>query len=146
MSTSNNLFPNIKNLSVTKSIIFVVAFHTLFAFQCNKPSEQGECRYDAVAPIATANVPDTGLVNTNIPIPIQYNISNGCGRYLNMDESITGNNRNITLNARYEGCVCTMVFKTLDTVYNFNASVPGTYYLNFQQSDNNFLRDTITIQ
>ena len=146
MRTSNNSFLNTKNISLKKSIVIVIGFHTLFAFQCNKPSEQGECRYDAVAPIATANVPDTGLVNTNIPIPIQYNISNGCGQFLNMGESIQGNNRNITINARYEGCVCTMVFLTLDTVYNFNAATPGTYYLNFDQGNNNFLRDTILIQ
>jgi len=146
MRTSNNSFLNTKNISLKKSIVIVIGFHTLFAFQCNKPSEQGECRYDAVAPIATANVPESGLVNTNIPIPIQYNISNGCGHFLNMGESIQGNNRNITVNARYEGCVCTMVFLTLDTVYNFNAAAPGAYYLNFDQGNNNFLRDTITIQ
>jgi hypothetical protein len=145
MNTSNNLFPNFKYLSVTKSLVFVVVFHTLFAFQCNKPHE-GECTYVEIAPIAMAIVPDTGLANTNIPIPIQYNISNGCGNFLTMEEDAQGNNRNILVRARYQGCVCTMVFMTLDTVYNFNASAPGTYYLNFQQSDNNFLRDSITIQ
>jgi hypothetical protein len=145
MKTSNNSFLNTKNISLKKSIAIVIGFHILFAFQCNKP-KQGECTYVEIAPIATANVPDTGLANTNIPIPIQYNISNGCGQFLNMGESIQGNNRNITVNARYEGCVCTMVFLTLDTVYNFNATTPGTYYLNFQQSNNSFLRDSITIQ
>jgi len=145
MKTSNNSFLINKNLSIKRSIAIVIGFHILFAFQCNKP-HQAECRYDEVAPIASANVPDTGLVNTNIPIPIQYNISNGCGNFLNIEEDIQGNNRNILVYARYEGCVCTMVFKTLDTIYNFNASTPGTYYLNFLQSNNSFLRDTITIQ
>ncbi len=145
MRTSKNSFLNTKNISLKKSIAIVIGFHVLFAFQCNKPN-QGECTYVDIAPIATANVPDSGLVNTNIPIPIQYNISNGCGNFLTMEEDVQGNNRNILVRARYEGCVCTMVFMTLDTVYNFNASTPGTYYLNFQQSNNNFLRDSITIQ
>jgi len=145
MSTSNNFLSVFKNLSLTNTLVFVVVFHSLFAFQCNKPQE-GECNYIAIAPIATANVPDSGLTNTTIPIPIQYNISNGCGHFLNMEETVQGNNRNITVNARYEGCVCTMVFMTLDTVYNFNATTPGTYYLNFNQGNNSFLRDSITIQ
>lgn len=145
MKTSNNSFLITKNLSAKRSIVIVIGFHILFAFQCNKPHE-GECNYVDIAPIATANVPDSGLVNINIAIPIQYNISNGCGHFLNMEEDIQGNNRNILVRARYEGCVCTMVFMTLDTVYNFNTSTPGTYYLNFQQSNNSFLRDSITIQ
>lgn len=144
MRTTNNSFLNTKNLSLKRSIVIVIGFHFLFAFQCNKPHE-GECSYVDIAPIATANVPDSGLVNTNIAIPIQYNISNGCGHFLNMEEDIQGNNRNVLVRARYEGCVCTMVFMTLDTVYNFNASTPGTYYLNFQQGNNSFLRDSITI-
>ena len=145
MKTSNNSFLNTKNLSIKKSIAIVIGFHVLIAFQCNKPHE-GECNSVEIAPIASANVPDSGLVNTNIAIPIQYNISNGCGHFLAMEEVIQGNNRNVLVRARYEGCVCTMVFMTLDTVYNFNASTPGTYYLNFQQSNNSFLRDSITIQ
>jgi hypothetical protein len=145
MNTSSKSFSVFKNLSLTTSLVFVVVFHTLFAFQCNKPHE-AVCIYDEFAPIASANVPDSGLVNTNIPIPIQYNISNGCGHFLNMEETIQGNTRKINVNARYEGCVCTMVFMTLDTVYNFNANTLGTYYLNFNQGNNNFLRDSITIQ
>ena len=123
MKTSNNSFINTKNLSVKRSIAIVIGFHILFAFQCNKPHE-GECTYVEIAPIATAHVPDTGLVNTNIPMPIQYNISNGCGHFLTMEEDIQGNNRNILVRARYQGCVCTMVFMTLDTVYNFNKGTP----------------------
>lgn len=128
-----------------KVIAVILSLHFILAFNCNGPLDDNCLQYQ-IAPISNVNAPATGQVNTTIPIPISYSISNGCGRFHKMEDWTQGNNINITIYAKYEGCICTMVYSTLDTVYNFRPPAAGTYYLNFRQSDSSYISDTINIQ
>ena len=128
-----------------KVIAAILSLHFILAFNCNKPINDN-CLSYKIAPVSNINVPATGQVNTSIPIPISYNISNGCGHFHALEDFAQGNNINVTIYAKYEGCICTMNFSTLDTVYNFTPRATGTYYLNFRQSDSSYISDTINIQ
>jgi len=115
----------------------------LFLFACHR---NNNCLRDEVAPVISVNVPDSGFINQDISIPITYGIGSGCGRFQSVDVTAQGNVRNIRVMARYEGCICTMQYATLETSYLFRTATPGTFYFNFQQSGTDILHDSIVVR
>src|SRR5690606_26789165 len=95
---------------------------------------------------SNAIVPTTGNVNQTISIPVTFQVLNGCGGFGNFIETNDGNSKTITVNAKYEGCYCTQAIEQRQTNYNFSPTTPGTYTLNFTQSNGNLLTYTINIQ
>lgn len=95
---------------------------------------------------SNAIVPSTGNVNQTISIPVTFQVINGCGRFGNFIETNDGNTKTITINAKYEGCFCTQAIEQRQAIYNFNPTTPGTYTLNFTQTNGNVLTHTINIQ
>lgn len=98
------------------------------------------------ADILFAEVPDSGTVNQTIPIPIIFEIVNGCGMFGNIVETNSGATKTIKLNSKYEGCVCTEIMGEVQTTYNFVATTAGTHTINFLQPTGEFLTYTINIQ
>lgn len=87
-----------------------------------------------------------GNVNQEIPFTVYFGINSGCGKYGTPSESILGNTRTISVNAKYEGCACTAIAGVISTIYTFKTTQAGTYYLKFLQGNNTFITDTLIIQ
>lgn len=98
------------------------------------------------ANVISANVPVNGNVNQTIPIVISFTILSGCGGFGNITETNSGNNKTITVNAKYEGCFCTLNVGTVETIYNFLPTTTGIHTLNFSQPNGNLLTYSINIQ
>lgn len=98
------------------------------------------------APVSGVNVPTNGNVNQIIPISLNFTIFNGCGSFGNITETNTGNTKTLTVNAKYEGCICTLPVLEIPTTYNFRATTTGNHIIKFAQPDGTFLNYSINIQ
>lgn len=98
------------------------------------------------ATVLSANVPVAGAANQPIAIPIRFDVINGCGEAGNFTLSQDGNTHTITVNAKYEGCVCTQAIRTIETTYLFTATTTGEHTIRFLQPDGQFLTYSIHIQ
>ena len=98
------------------------------------------------APVISALVPAIGNLNQTIPIDITFSIYNGCGGFGNITETDLGNTKTLTVNAKYEGCVCTQVMGEVQTTYNFTPTTTGIHTLQFLQPNGEYLTYSITIQ
>lgn len=104
------------------------------------------CTSFELAPVLSANVPNTGNVNQVIPITVNFEVRNGCGGFGSISETNSANTKTITVKAKYEGCFCTQVMGNIQTTYNFTATTAGIHTIKFSQPDGNFLTYFITIQ
>lgn len=125
------------------SIILGIAVVT--SVSCNK---ENNCTEYRPAYFDSVNGPNTGIINENIVIEIQYWVSNGCGgdcRFIEKDEGLT---RLIELEAEYQTCsVCTQTPVLITTEYKFMKTEPGEYELKFNSSPNgDFTTLIITIE
>jgi hypothetical protein len=60
-------------------------------------------------------------------------------------ETESGNSKTIEVEAKYEGCVCTLNIPIRKVNYDFTASKSGDYQLNFKSSPTEFITANITI-
>ena len=98
------------------------------------------------APVTSAIVPVSGNVNQVIPISLNFTVFNGCGGFGNITETNVGNVKTLTVNARYEGCICTLPVLDISTNYNFTATTTGIHTIKFAQPNGTFLSYSINIQ
>ncbi len=124
-------------------VFFFFLFISLLG--CNKIPD-GKCVSFAKAPVTGIDGANTALVNQEIILTVSFSCNNGCGQFENFDEVISGNTTTITVNAKYVGCICTQDLPIRQAIYKFKRSQPGTFDLNFFQSDNTFLTHTIIVQ
>lgn len=109
---------------------------------CGIPSP---CLSFSHAPVITAAVPLTGIVNNSISIPITFSVNNGCGSFGNITETNVGNTKTLVVNAKYLGCVCTLAMGEIQTSYNFTPTTIGNQIIKIAQPDGNFLSYSINI-
>jgi hypothetical protein len=88
----------------------------------------------------------TGNINQDISFTVYFGINSGCGKYGSITETVSGNTRTVSVNAKYEGCACTAMAGVITTNYIFKTSQAGIYYFKFSQGNNSFIIDTLTIQ
>lgn len=98
------------------------------------------------ATVSFEDFPSTGNTNQVIPIPITFQIVNGCGAFGNIQETNSGTNKTLKVYAKYEGCVCTEIMGEVQTTYNFIATTTGVHTIKFLQPSGEFLTFTINIQ
>ncbi|MBC7642772.1 MAG: hypothetical protein H7174_10625 [Flavobacterium sp.] len=91
-------------------------------------------------------MPATGNVNQVIPITLNFTVFNGCGCFGNITETNVGNTKTLTVNAKYEGCICTLPVYDVNTTYTFTGTTIGIHTIKFAQPDGSFLSYTINIQ
>jgi hypothetical protein len=133
-----------KNI-IQLSIVCIIA--TLMAFTCKKEdTANNKCLSFAKAPVTAVTGPATGSINQDINLTVSFACSNGCGQFGSFEQARTGNTFEISVTAKYEGCVCTQDIPVRQQTYTFRASQPGTYLLNFVQQNNTFVTHTIVVQ
>lgn len=77
---------------------------------------------------------------------VKFNVMNGCGGFGSFEETVEGNTITVKVIAKYEGCVCTEAIEARDAVYSFNPTTPGTYTLKFQNTEDTFITETVTLE
>ena len=114
-------------------------------FGCHK-NEDSKCLSFSKATVTKIEGANSASVNQEVILTVSFSCYNGCGQFGNFDETITGNTTTITVNAKYEGCICTQDLPTRQVIYKFKKSQAGTYDLKFLQTENTYLTHTIIVQ
>lgn len=113
---------------------------------CEKKQEDDSCLSFNKAPVTKIEGSNSALVNQEIILTVSFGCYNGCRQFGSFDEVISGNATTITVNAKYEGCICTQDAPIRQTTYKFKKSQAGTFDLKFLQAENTYLIHTITVQ
>lgn len=77
---------------------------------------------------------------------VRFSVINGCGDFNSFKEIASGNVRTVTVEAKYEGCICDTALHTKEAVYNFKPTAPGTYTIKFRNTEDTFITETVTIE
>ena len=132
-----------------------ILFFTIMTFglsSCNKDDETKEkedkekvCIYSRPTFVVSVNSPDTGSVNQGINIEVNFGVNNGCGRFGRFIETQSGNTRTIDVEAKYDGCICTLDLPIRTVNYEFIPTQTGNYELKFKSSPTEFITIYITV-
>ena len=129
-------------------------FYSLFQFillafvfsGCDKAPDDETCLSFHTSPVTNVAGPVTAMANEEITLTVSFSCFNGCGHFNKFEEATAGNTSTITVQARYQGCVCTMDVPIRQVAFKFKKSQPGTYTLRFFQDHHNYLDHTIVVQ
>jgi hypothetical protein len=128
-----------------KNIVILFSF-ALLLISCKKNKENSNCLSYTNAAVTNIAGPNTAFVNQEIVLTISFQCTNGCGQFGSFEETSLGNNINVTVKAKYEGCICTQDIPIRTTQYKFKKSQSGSFQLRFLQSNNSYLSHTIVVQ
>ncbi|WP_338356891.1 hypothetical protein [Yeosuana marina] len=113
---------------------------------CNDDDKEDECISNKTEYVTSVNSPTTGVVNETINIEVDFQVHNGCGQFGKFIETQNNNNvKNIEIEAKYEGCICTDNLPIRTVIYKFIPNNTGNYKLNFKSSPTEFITVNITI-
>jgi len=122
----------------------IISLLLFVVFSCSKEQENN-CVENKIEYVSSINSPSTGTVYENINIEVSFGVNNGCGNFGKFIETQNGNTKTIEVEARYEGCVCTMDAPTRKTNYVFKTQTSGNYILKFKSSSTEFITANLTI-
>jgi hypothetical protein len=134
-------FAKEKKESMTNQLYKLLLLCVIFV-SCSEG--ENECSYEANSPTLLVEGPNTTSVNQPINLDITYEVISECGNFKSFSEQVFGNNTEIIIKARYEGCDCPQMLTNKITTYTFNKSQAGTYVLKFR-TFNNFIEHTIEV-
>jgi hypothetical protein len=112
---------------------------------CNDDDGEDECISTGIGYVTSVNSPSSGLVNETVNIELDFIVINGCGEFGQFIESQNNNIRNITVEAKYEGCLCTQDIPTRKINYLFSTESAGDYELKFKSSPTEFITVNLSI-
>jgi hypothetical protein len=96
---------------------------TLMAFTCKKDNtENDRCLSFSKASVITVSGATTGSINQDITLAVSFGCSNGCGQFGSFEQVKTGNTFEISVTAKYEGCICTQDLPVRKQTYTFRGS------------------------
>ena len=130
-----------------KNIILLISI-VIFGIvvSCNDDNnEEDECITNKIEYVTSINSPNTGTINDTVNIEVNFRVSDGCGGFGKFIESENGNIRNIEVEAKYEGCICTQAFESKTVNYEFKSTNSGNYELKFKSSPTEFITVNLTI-
>jgi hypothetical protein len=120
---------------------------SIISGSCHKNNQENPtCISFIKAPVTKIEGPNVASVNQEITLTVSFGCYNGCGQFGNFDEVVTGSTASITINAKYEGCICTQDAPIREAIYKFKQSQKGKFDIKFLQTGNIFLTHTITVQ
>jgi len=130
-----------------KNIILLISIVIFgIVMSCNDDNnEEDECITNKIEYVTSINSPNTGTINDTVNIEVNFRVFNGCGRFGKFIESENGNIRNIEVEAKYEGCICTQDVPIRTVNYEFKTTNSGNYELKFKSSPTEFITVNLTI-
>lgn len=118
---------------------------TLLISGCDVSNDDDECIVIRNEFITTVTAPATAAVNQTTNIEVTFQAGNGCGQFRRFIENSTGLTTQVTLEAIYDGCVCTADAPIRTVNYPFTPNTAGTYELNFRSGTTSFITATIVV-
>ena len=109
-------------------------------------AQEPTCTASAYAPIVSATGPRTVAVNQAAVFVLGYALGSDCGAFSNVVAVPNGNVQQIGVLGAYNGCACNATTTVSNTSYQFQATTPGTYYLQFLTANNTFITDTLVVK
>ncbi|CAM4348090.1 hypothetical protein [Gillisia limnaea] len=88
--------------------------------------------------VTEVNAPSSGKINEAVEIEIDFVVNNGCGNFEKFLESGSEQSKTIEVQAKYEGCICPQVTRTITAVYEFIPLSTGEYELKFKSGETEF--------
>ena len=125
-------------------LTLVLSIILLWIMSCSK-EQDSNCIENKIAYVTLINSPSTGSVNQNITIEVSFGVNNGCGNFGKFIETQNGNTKTIEVEAKYEGCVCTLDAPIRKTNYVFKTQNSGNYILKFKSSSTEFITANLMI-
>jgi hypothetical protein len=122
----------------------IISVLLLVIFSCSK-EEDNNCIENRIAYVTSINSPSTGNINESINIDVSFGVNNGCGNFGKFVETQSANIKTIEVEAKYEGCVCTMDAPTRKTNYVFKTQISGNYILKFKSSPTEYITVNLAI-
>lgn len=127
-----------------KNLILILIIFGLF-ISCNDDDGESKCISIGIGYVTSVDSPKFGQVNETIDIELDFIVINGCGEFGEFIETQNNNVLNITIEAKYEGCICTQDIPTRKINYQFSTESTGDYELNFRSSQTEFITVNLSI-
>ncbi|MBV6460337.1 MAG: hypothetical protein HJHJAOHD_00446 [Flavobacteriales bacterium] len=127
------------------SCFLIVSFLLLF-FSCNKDSYYDDCTEYVETEINSIEGPEVIKKEQKAVFKIVFSVYNGCGNFESFKERKNKNTYEISVIAKYKGCLCTMNIPEIRTEYFFRPRKKGTYYLNFKAINNTVISKTLIVE
>lgn len=112
---------------------------------CNDDDGEDKCISTGIGYVTSVNSPTSGMVNETIDIDLDFIVIDGCGEFGEFIENQENNVLNITIEAKYEGCICTQDIPARKINYQFFPESAGDYELNFRSSPTEFITVNLSI-
>lgn len=127
---------------------FALSFATLAAFSLTGclTAQEPTCTSTAYTPVVSALGPRTVAVNQAAVFVLGYVLGSTCGTFGSVVAVPNGNTLQIGVMGAYNGCACSTTTTVAQTSYQFQATTPGTYYLQFLTTNNTFITDTLVVK
>lgn len=126
--------------------IFIIFLFCIVNISCKKNKDNNSCISYANGAVTKIEGPNFASVGQEITLNISFQCINGCGQFSSFEENALGNNSNIAVLAKYEGCICTQDIPTRIVPYTFKKMQTGSYELRFLQSGSTYVGHTIVVQ
>jgi len=129
-----------------KYVSFLVSLFlaTLILNSCGK-SYIESCKSTIHTTLSTVSGGDSIRMNSLKSLDVYFDTYNGCGQFSHFEETSNGNTKTIKVFAKYDGCICTQVVKTVREAYNYTVPQTGIYIFDFVQPDNSHIIHTVTV-
>lgn len=139
-------------MKIKNSLLFVSVIVFGILSSCNldqgcdlDQEKEGECISNKIEYVTSVNSPSTGSVNETITIEVSFQVFNGCGGFGKFIENQNNTTKNIEIEAKYQGCICTQDLPIRTTNYKFIPTRTGNYKLNFRSSPTEFITVNLAI-
>ncbi|MGI4736556.1 MAG: hypothetical protein ACRYG7_15375 [Janthinobacterium lividum] len=127
-------------LTLASAVLGALTLTSCFA------SQEPTCSYSSYAPIVRVVGPKVVGVNQAAVFVLGYVLGADCGTFSSITAVPNGNVQQIGVMGLYNGCACNQTTTVLQTSYQFQATTPGTYYLQFLATNNTFITDTVVVK
>ncbi len=105
-----------------------------------------DCYYEIYSPVTAVSGPETSTVNTNTQIQVTHVPQRACSEFLEFESTTNGNTTTSRVVNSGKDCVCELTVSPQISVYNFKATTPGTYNLEFNGISTNIITHTIVVE
>lgn len=127
----------------SRFLIFTVL---LLFFSCKKDSYYDNCTEYTEREINSVEGPEVIKKGQIAIFRIVFHVYNGCGNFECFKVSKNKNTYDVSIIAKYKGCVCTMNIPEIRTEYFFRPRKKGTYFLNFKTINNTVISKTLIVE
>lgn len=114
----------------------------IVTISCNK---NNQCIEYKEALVTKAEAPSVGKVDEDVLVKVEAILNSGCGQFDKFEQDSDGLIRNISVIAKYTGCICTEIAPIVNENYILNTPNAGIYILKFKTYNDELIELNIEI-